>query len=806
MPRRRGLQFFLTLTGLIALIYVMISLYLPSSRNLVFGVNRTSGKVRVVQQSISFLPPHEFYRLRFEKRQGSAQRDGVIVISSRDQVPVKMTYRIRFGVAPQIRDSRRLVREGWTAWLSARVTEAVQFVTREVPIEDFASPQSQFSAERGRLRATVAKHLADSGLAVTGFEITKMEIDRGALLAFKRNELRRKARGNLNRVAVFGIEGADWELLGELMSDGRMPNLKNMMQNGAAGSLQTIQPTIAPLLWSTLETGVSPDRHGVLDFSDRTTKGPVDSRSRNTPAVWDIASAFGRTTGMVNCWTAWPPTAENSFVFDSPASSSADVYPKELASRISTTNVAVGTIGYQQVSRFLNITPAEFEASITANDPSDPVVIFRSLLAKTWTDHRAALDLYRQKTPLLFMMDYDGTDAVNHLFGPFHPPLRDGVSSEGYRRYWPGVANYYSEVDRLLGEWLTVLPADTTVFILSAHGMRWGKERPKAAPNGNSALTTHRNPGVFVAYGNNVARSVARRPISIYDIAPTLLTMLGLPVSSDMLGKPALSLFKSMLPVEGVQIASYSDLIPTKALASSDVDPKAYRTSLLQVGHLIDPSRASIPMLDEDETQRPAVIPPDKWGLYAYDNNQAITLRQQGKSKEAVELLQQAIELNPTRPVPYVNLAMILAEKGQYTGAEEAFNSAVVRGLPNSEKYFVDFAAMYRQKNLTSRAIILLMKGRSIFPQSFLIAQNLGSALAAMDRFSEAVPEFERALSLQPTSVSALNGLGLIYTRKHDPGQNPDLARALDFWNRSLSINPHQPPIQQAAASLRSRI
>jgi len=807
MPRRRGLQFFLILLGLIASIYVMISLYLPSSRNLIFGVNRHSGKVRLVKQSIAFLPPHEFYRLRFEKRQGSAQRDGVIVINSRDQVPVKMTYRIRFGIEPKLRDSKRLVSDGWSAWLSARVAEAVQFVTQAVPIEDFASPQSQFSAERGRLRATVAKHLADSGLVVTGFEITKMEIDRNALLAFKRAELRRKARGNLSRVAIFGIEGADWELLGELMTDGRMPNLKNMMQNGASGSLQTIQPTIAPLLWSTLETGVSPDRHGVFDFTDQTTHAPVDSHSRRTPALWDIASAFGRTGGVVNCWTAWPPTSGNTFVFDSPAATSpGEVFPKELTSRVSAVSVTEGTVGYQQISRFLNITPAEFESSITANNATDPVVVFRTTLAKTWTDHRAAIDLYKQKAPLLFMMDYDGTDTVNHLFGPYHPPLREDVSSEGYRRYWPAVANYYSEVDRLLGEWLTVLPADTTVFVLSAHGMRWGKDRPKAPPNGNSALTVHRNPGIFVAYGNNIVKSPARRPISIYDIAPTVLTMLGLPVSSDMLGKALLPLFKSMVPVEGVQIASYSDLIPEKALASSDVDPAEYRARLLQVGHLVDPSRASIPMLADDEAERPAVIAPDKWGLYAYDNNQAIALRAQGKGKEAIELLQQAIEMNPTRPVPYLNMAMFLIDKGQYTGAEEAFNNAVVRGLPNSEKYFVDFAAAYRQKNLTTRAVVLLTKGKTIFPQSSLIAQNLGSALAAMDRYSEAVPELERALSLQPTSVSALNALGLIYTRKHDPGQNPDYARALDFWNRSLSINPHQAAIQQAAASLRAQI
>jgi arylsulfatase A-like enzyme len=133
------------------------------------------------------------------------------------------------------------------------------------------------------------------------------------------------------------------------------------------------------------------------------------------------------------------------------------------------------------------------------------VNVFRETLAKTWTDHRAAISLYQQQEPLVLMLSYEGTDVVNHLFGPYHPPYREGISQTQFRRYWPSVANYYAEIDRLIGEWTKVLTDDTTVILVSAHGFRWSENRPRTSPVGRSALADHRNPGIFIAYGNHVA-------------------------------------------------------------------------------------------------------------------------------------------------------------------------------------------------------------------------------------------------------------------------------------------------------------
>lgn len=797
MFRTRFSRSLLLLAGIAAVLYVMTGLFLPSSRKLTFGVDRSTGKVRQVRSMVAFLPPHKYYTLSFDKREDSAQRDGLVRIQSKEGVPVTISYRVRFGIAAdRLPDPQRLVNSGFNVWLGARVGEAVSAVTRQVGIEELLSPTSQFASRRDVLRRVVSDHLGRSGLKVTDFAIARMEPDREALLRFKRAEMRRQARGVAGRVAIIAIDGADWELLSELSIDGRIPNLRALIAGGTTASVQTIQPTVSPLLWSTVATGLPPDRHGVLDFVERGGNTPVTAYSRRAPALWEIAEGFGRPAAVVNWWTAWPPQQTQTVVFDTPVAGNANaVYPPELAPRIQAVAVPEDTLGYAQVGRFLNITASEYQNGVNSQDAADPVRVFRSVLAKTWTDHRAAVEIYTQRKPLVMMISYDGTDAVNHLFGPYHPPLREGVSEEAYRRYWPVVANYYSEIDRLLGEWMNVLSEDTTVMIVSANGFRWGKTRPTAPPNGRAALADHRNPGVFIAYGNYVAPSRAAHAMTVYDITPTALAILGLPASSEMPGQVTQWAFNDIKPVESVRVISYSEFFNSRpAAAGAPVQAAVYQKSLQTVGHIADPKRGMAPILeDNQQPQRPSTVSPQQWASYAWYNNQGVQLRGQKKFREAVESFEKAIELNPTHPNGYVNLAMALFDRQQYTAADQVFIEAIEKGLPNGDRWLVDFAALYRKENMTSRAISLLMRGKQMYPQSYPIAANLGSALAQADRYTEAQPELERALGMQPSSTLALNNLGVLYARKKE------VARALDFWNRSLAIDPRQPEIRSAA-------
>jgi predicted AlkP superfamily phosphohydrolase/phosphomutase/Tfp pilus assembly protein PilF len=792
------------LAGLFATTYIVVSLFLPSSRRLIFGVDKRTGYVRLVRSHVTFLPPHQFYRLDFEKRNGAAQRDGLVRILSKEHVPVTVTYRLRFTLpGERLPDARGLVRDGWSAWIRTRVAEAVSAVTQQVPIEELLSPTSQFATRRDELRRVVAGHLARSGLKVQAFEIAHMEPDRRALLEYKRMELRRNARGVAGRVAIFGIDGADWELITELSNDGRIPNLRALALGGTTASLQTIQPTVSPLVWTTAATGLPPDRHGVLDFVERPSNHPVDAGTRHAPALWDIAEAFGRKAVVVDWWTAWPPRMDSAVVFDTPVIFTPNaIDPAPLAARVTPLVVQPQTLGYGQIGRFLNITQKEFDDATASNDPANPVNVFRETLAKTWTDHRAALSLYQQQEPLVMMMSYEGTDVVNHLFAPYHPPYREGMSETEYRKYWPAVANYYSEIDRLIGEWMKVLSDDTTVIVMSAHGYRWGKTRPRTTPAGRSALADHRNPGIFIAYGNHVAPSRANHTISIYDITPSVLSLLGLPKSVEMPGTQPDWLFRDISPVTSVRMISYDEFFAGHPATETPIDANGYRVHLQAIGHLLDPSRMQPVFEDEDQPAQTAgaALSPAQWGAYAYANNQGLELRRQGKGKEAIDAFQHAIDLNPSRPAPYLNMAMVLFERQQYAAADQVFVMAVARGLPNAERWFSDYAALYRSQNMTTRAISLLYRAKQIFPQSYLIAANLGSALAQAERYTEGLPELERALGLQPSSTLVLNNLGVFYAKRNE------YARALDFWNRSLAIDGRQPTIRLAADAARTHL
>jgi Tfp pilus assembly protein PilF len=806
MPRFA--RILLTLGGLALLTYLLVSLYLPSSRWLVFGVDKHSGAVRLVEQRITFLPPNQFYRLKFEKREGYAQRDGFIRITSKEGVPVTVMYRLRFGVAADhIPDAQLIVNDGWNAWLRARVAEAVSAVAEQVPVEDLVSPTSQFTTQRDRLRRTVAAHLGQSGLKVTAFEIARLDVDRDALLAFKRAELRRDTRSAPGRVAIFALDGADWELISELVGDGRAPNLKALAQGGATASVQSIQPMVSPMLWTTVATGLAPDRHGVLDFVDPAAHTPVDASSRRAPALWEIAESFGRGALVANWWTDWPPSPHDNVVFDAPGTLLANaVSPPAVAQRAASVVVPVDTVGYAQIRRFLNITPAEFDKAVSSGGAGDPINVFRGVLAKTWSDHRVAINLYNDarlhdRDPLLVMMSYDGTDAVNHLFAPFHPPYRDEVSQESYRKFWPAVANYYSEVDRLLGEWMSALAPDTTVIVVSAHGFRWGKNRPYAMPKGRGTLADHRSPGMFIVYGQHVTPSRMNHAMTLFDVAPTALALLGLPKSVEMPGNVVPWAFRDVAPLTSVRVVSFSEFVNFRPPPSAvTIDPKPYQAALQSIGHLYDPSRNLTPLLEDEPQKAAQPLSPERWGLYAYYNNLGVQLRQEGKLRESIDAFDRAVDLNPDRPTPYLNRTVALFDKGFYTDADQSFLQAVAKGLPDAESRFLDYAALYRQRDMPSRAIAVLYRGKQLFPQSYAIEANLGSALVAVGRYTEGVPELERALGLQPSSTMVLNNLGVFYARKHDYG------RALDYWNRSLSIEPRQPQIRAAAESARSML
>ncbi|MEA2692035.1 MAG: hypothetical protein QOJ16_1422, partial [Acidobacteriota bacterium] len=119
------------------------------------------------------------------------------------------------------------------------------------------------------------------------------------------------------RVLVLGLDGLDPRAVDLLVSEGKLPNFARLKREGTAGTLQSRQPLLSPVVWTTVATGKLPEQHGIGHFVSLDPSGreiPVTCTMRRVKALWNIASEAGKTVGVVGWWATWPPEPVRGFV------------------------------------------------------------------------------------------------------------------------------------------------------------------------------------------------------------------------------------------------------------------------------------------------------------------------------------------------------------------------------------------------------------------------------------------------------------------------------------------------------------
>ena len=79
----------------------------------------------------------------------------------------------------------------------------------------------------------------------------------------------RPKNARAKRVVILGLDGLDPKLLESYMAEGRLPNFKQLKEQGAYARLGTTLPALSPVAWSTFQTGVNPGAHNIFDFLTR---------------------------------------------------------------------------------------------------------------------------------------------------------------------------------------------------------------------------------------------------------------------------------------------------------------------------------------------------------------------------------------------------------------------------------------------------------------------------------------------------------------------------------------------------------
>ncbi|MCC7499487.1 MAG: alkaline phosphatase family protein [Bryobacterales bacterium] len=101
--------------------------------------------------------------------------------------------------------------------------------------------------------------------------------------ALRRRRFARRAK--VEKVIFLGFDGVDPRLVEQYMQAGKLPNLRSLREQGSFQKLRTTFPSLSPVAWSTFATGVSPAKHNIFDFLNRSLKSyvPELSSSRVSP-------------------------------------------------------------------------------------------------------------------------------------------------------------------------------------------------------------------------------------------------------------------------------------------------------------------------------------------------------------------------------------------------------------------------------------------------------------------------------------------------------------------------------------------
>jgi predicted TPR repeat methyltransferase len=139
-----------------------------------------------------------------------------------------------------------------------------------------------------------------------------------------------------------------------------------------------------------------------------------------------------------------------------------------------------------------------------------------------------------------------------------------------------------------------------------------------------------------------------------------------------------------------------------------------------------------------------------------------VLAHQQGRSEEAVALIERSLALEPDQPDWYSNLGIVLKALGRLDEAVEAYRRAI-RLAPDHANAHCNLGVILRAQGKLDEAEAAYRAAVRLAPEHAEAHHNLGVLLAATGRAREAVLSYSRALTLCPGSAATRTSLAAAY-------------------------------------------
>jgi predicted AlkP superfamily phosphohydrolase/phosphomutase/tetratricopeptide (TPR) repeat protein len=595
------------------------------------------------------------------------------------------------------------------------------------------------------------------------------------------------------KVLVIGWDAADWKVIDPLIAQGKMPALKSLMDRGVYGKIQTLDPPLSPMLWTSIATGFRADTHGIGGFVEPNPDGtglrPVTSTSRKVNAIWNILHNQGYKSNVVAWWPSNPVEPINGVMVSNlyqVANDTIDkewimpkgtVYPKSLTEEMKQWRVHPGEITLSMAIPFVPNLATDKELR-----KEKRVAGILKVIGNAASVHAASTHLMATTDWDFTAVYHDAIDHFSHLAMKYHPPRRPHIDEKEFENFQHVVEAGYRFQDMMLERCLDLADDETTVIIVSDHGFHSDHQRPMHIPQEPSGPAVEHSPyGILIMAGPGIRTGGQRiSGASILDITPTLLALYGLPVGKDMEGKVLHAALAEGTQVH--EIDSWENIEGDFGRHDPDLqeDPWEAAEALQQLVDL-----GYIDEIGDDKLL--AVEKAKRENRYYIARN----LINAGKLKPAIAILETIFD--ESKVLRYgQRLAFALLSSNQLVKCQRLINelralerqNATERRQAHSanktegkdlfenkefeEPMYLELVEglLHLKVNRTHLALPLLEKVQQKNPGNFQVALNIGKIFNLRKNYVAAEKQFIKALAIDDRNAHAHHGLGLSFLRR----------------------------------------
>ncbi len=632
--------------------------------------------------------------------------------------------------------------------------------------------------------------------------------------------MRKNDQSPRRKVLLIGWDAADWKVIHPLIDAGKMPALKHLVETGASGNLSSLDPPMSPIMWTSIATGMTADKHGVLGFTQPRADGkgvqPVLASSRKVKALWNILMQSGLKTHVIGWWPSHPAEKLNGVSISNfyhrvsgtvgkpgpmPPGS---VHPKRLEQTLEELRIHPQELTGQHILPFVP-TAAEINQREDSRLASVPKII-----AECATVQAASTWVMRNE-PWDFMAVYfDAIDHFCHGFMKYHPPYREGIPRELYDHYNAVVEGGYRLHDMMLARLLELAGPDTTVVICSDHGFHPDHLRPMKLPNEPAGpAAEHRHLGIVVLNGPGIRQDELIYGASLLDITPTILNLYGLPVGEDMDGKALVHAFNDT--DQPATIPSWEDVAGESGQhqETEPGDPWAEQSALdqlVELGYIDPPDKdagkaiascqreskyylartfihknqydKALPLLKELFDEQPDQI---RFGLrlaHIY-----LKLEKISESRRTTDITIEAWE---KRTLEHHTKTL---EKASQDHGKEVLKPLTLEVLRSRHQPTLDLlqGSLLFAEGRDEEALVYLTRALEADRHLPDLHQQLGQLYLKIQRFQDAEEAWFHALEIDPDSAPSYHGLAMVYLK------TGNFRQASEAASTSLGLLFHNP-------------